>query len=178
MTEPFLGEVQILGFGFAPLNWSLANGQLMSIQQSTALYSLYGASFGGDGSRTFGLPNLAARMACGAGQSPGNSPRSLGQPFGAAGIALSGDNMPVHTHGFNDYQPEGAGKLSGVPATGSAVGTTNGVNLFGPQSASASTTMNGAAISLSGSGMTHENQQPSLGLIYAVAMTGVFPAFS
>lgn len=176
MTDPYLGEVQILGFGYAPYNWSLANGQLIPIRQFTALYSLYGATFGGDGARTFGLPNLAARMGCGAGQSPGNSPRSLGMPFGSATIALNIDHMPAHTHGFADYQTEGAGKLSGVPTSGSAIGTTNTVNLFAPQTAS--TTMNDAAISSAGSGVPHGNQQPSLGLIYAVAMTGVFPAFS
>lgn len=176
MTEPYLGEVQILGFGYAPYNWSLANGQLIPIRQSSALYSLYGATFGGDGTQTFGLPNLAARMGCGAGQSPGNSQRSLGMPFGTAAIALTSDHMPAHTHGFSDYQPEAAGKLSGVPASGSAIGTTNTVNIFAPQTAS--TTMNGAAISTAGSGVPHGNQQPSLGLIYAVAMTGVFPAFN
>ena len=176
MTDPFLGEVQILAFGYAPYNWSLANGQLIPIRQSTALYSLYGANFGGDGVQTFGLPNLAARMGCGAGQSPGNSLRSLGMPFGTSAISLSSDHMPTHTHGFGDYQPEGAGKLSGVPASGSAIGTTNTVNLFAPQTAS--TPMHGAAISSAGSGVPHDNQQPSLGLIYAVAMAGVFPAFN
>lgn len=176
MTEPYLGEVQILGFGYAPINWSLAGGQVIMISQSTALYALYGSTFGGDGSRTFGLPNLAARMACGAGQSPGNTPRTMGEPFGATSIALNGDQMPTHNHGFNDYQPDGVGKLVGVPTTMSALGTTNTVNVFAPNTAS--TTMNDAAVSIAGSGALHANQQPYLGLIYAVAMIGVFPAFN
>ena len=176
MTEPYLGEVQILGFGFAPVNWAQATGQLIPLRQSTALYALYGTTFGGDGSNNFGLPNMAARTACGTGGSPGNSPRVIGETFGTTNVALTGVQMPMHTHGFSDYQPEGVGKLSGVPSATSGIGTTNGLNIFAP--VGQATSLNPAAVSMSGNGIPHENRQPFLGLIYAVAMTGIFPAFN
>ncbi len=176
MTEPFLGEVQIFGFNFAPVNWALAAGQVVPIRQYSGLYSLYGVTFGGDGVNTFSLPNLASRMACGAGQSPGNTRRTIGQSFGTSGVSLTAAEMPMHNHGFSDYQPEGAGKLAAVPTMTAAVGTTNGTNIFAPLGQV--TTLNANAIGISGGGAPHENRQPFLGLAYAVALNGVFPAFN
>jgi microcystin-dependent protein len=175
MTEPYLGEVQILGCGYAPFNWSLANGQLVPVQQASSLYALYGATFGGNGSTVFGLPNLASRMGGGVGQSPGNSFRRLGQSFGVGGVSLSSAEMPAHGHSFKEYQPEGAGTQSSTPAAGSGIGSTNTVTLFGP--ATPPVPMNGLAVTSSGTGAAHENRQPFLGLVYAVAMSGVFPSF-
>lgn len=176
MTEPFLGEVQIFGFNFAPVNWALAAGQVVPIRQYSGLYSLYGITFGGDGVNTFSLPNLASRMACGGGQSPGNTRRTIGQPFGSTGVSLTAAEMPMHNHVFADYQIGDASKQTGVPTMTSAVGSTNTSNIFAPLGQV--TTLNGNAIGISGGGAPHENRQPFLGLAYAVALSGVFPAFN
>lgn len=178
MTEPFIGEVQILGFGFAPRGWALAAGQLIPLRQSVALYSLYGIQFGGDGTTTFGLPNLAARMACGAGQSPGNSNRTIGQIFGTSSVALTAAQMPPHTHAISDYQPGDTSQLSAGPTAGGAVGyaANQGFNAFAAPGAA--TTMDPNALGIAGNGDPHENRQPFLGLVYAVALVGAFPSFN
>ena len=164
MSEPFIGEVQIFGFPFAPYGWALAAGQLVPIRQQSALFSLYGIQFGGDGVNTFGLPNLASRQACGAGQSPGNSRRPMGQAFGAPTVS--------------EFEPSDPSVLTATPTPASAIGIVgnSGFNAFAAVGASG-TMMNPNAIGLSGSGAPHENLQPYLGLTYAVALTGNYPYF-
>lgn len=177
MTEPFLGEIQIFGFSFAPRNWAMAAGQLLAIRQNTALFSLFGTQFGGDGTNTFALPNLAARFACGAGQSPGNSYRSIGDTFGATNVALDLTTMPMHNHIYNDYQPSDPSQLAAVPTAASGVGIA-GQNIFSPfASVGQAVMLDPNAIGVAGSGSPHENRQPFVGLTYAVALVGVYPTF-
>lgn len=178
MSDPFLGEVQIFGFPFAPINWALANGALIPLRQSTALFALLGANFGGNGTTTFGLPNLASRQACGAGQSPGNSMRSMGQTFGTPSVSLQIGEMPMHNHILNAYATEDGSQLVDTPTVQTAIGNSlDGLSPYGAAD-SGSTTMNLNAIGVSGTGAAHENCQPFLGLTYAIALEGVFPAFN
>ena len=178
MTQPFIGEVQILGFSFAPSGWALAAGQLVAIRQATSLYSLYGTQFGGDGTTTFALPNLASRLACGNGQSPGNSRRQIGQTFGSATVALTATETPMHNHVLSEYNADDISTLIAVPTAASAIGfvADASFSVYAPVGSGA-TTMNPSAIGISGNGSPHENCQPYLGLTYAVALTGNYPTF-
>src|SRR5215470_14541985 len=99
MADPFLGQISIFSFAFAPKGWAFCNGQILSIAQNQALFSLLGTTYGGDGITTFGLPNLQSRAANSSGQGPGLSPYVLGQVGGEAGHSLTGQEMPSHTHG-------------------------------------------------------------------------------
>jgi len=175
MTEPFVGEIQIFGFYFAPANWAFAAGQTMPLRQFSTLYSLYGVSFGGDGSTTFQLPNLAARQGCGAGQGPATQRRSLGQSFGSFNVGLTSAEMPMHNHIFSDYQP--GEPLLPVPTASSAVGyaVTGNFNVFGQPGATVALDPN--AVGVAGNGAPHPNSQPYLGLNYSVALIGNYPQF-
>lgn len=177
MTEPFLGEVQIFGFPFAPMNWAFAAGQTLPIQQNGALFGLFGAQFGGNGSTTFQLPNLAARGACGAGMSPGNSQREMGQSFGSFTVALQPQDMPPHSHLFNDFQPGDPSQLAGAPAATAGLGYAikERINPFATPGSAA--TMDPNAIGMAGNGAPHPNTQPFLGLNYCVALMGQYPQF-
>src|SRR3546814_15976898 len=95
MTEPFIGEIQLFGFNFAPRGWAYCNGALMAISQNTALFSLLGTQYGGDGKTTFGLPDFGGRRACGTGQGPGLTPRSQAETFGEAAVTRIGPEMPL-----------------------------------------------------------------------------------
>src|SRR6185503_4656880 len=101
MSEAFLGVMRLFGFNFAPMNWALANGAIMAIQQNTALFSLLGTNFGGDGVRTFGLPDVSNNVIVGAGDGPGLSPYVVGEQTGENAVTITTLNMPPHTHSFN-----------------------------------------------------------------------------
>src|SRR4051794_23515172 len=107
MAEPFLGEVRIFPFGFAPTGWAACNGQLLSIAQNTALFSLLGTTFGGDGRVTFGLPNLQGRLPLHAGQHPGGSQFYSGEEGGEETVLLNGAQLPVHTHALHASNQSG-----------------------------------------------------------------------
>src|SRR5271166_3581841 len=98
VSEPFIGEIRLFGFNFAPVGWALCNGQLMPIAQNTPLFSLIGIYYGGDGITTFALPNLQSRVPIGQGQGPGLSPYTIGQTGGIENVTLTGNQMPEHTH--------------------------------------------------------------------------------
>jgi microcystin-dependent protein len=98
MPDPFIGEIRMVGFNYAPQGWALCNGQLLSIQQNTALFSLLGTTFGGDGRTTFGLPDLRGRVPMHQGQGPGLSSYQMGEKGGVESMTLSVSNMPQHFH--------------------------------------------------------------------------------
>src|SRR6476469_8648149 len=98
MTQPFLGQIQPFGFGFAPRGWALCNGQIMSISQNTALFSLLGTMYGGNGTTTFALPDLRGRIPISFGQGPGLTPRDQGEMGGEETVTLLSQQMPMHTH--------------------------------------------------------------------------------
>src|SRR5262247_1539362 len=98
MSEPFLGQIQPFGFNFAPTGWATCDGQILSIAQNTALFSLLGTTFGGNGQTTFGLPDLRGRVPIGQGQGPGLANYTLGQTGGQETVTLITSQMPQHTH--------------------------------------------------------------------------------
>ena len=176
MTTPFLGEIQLFGFNFAPVNWSQCNGATMPISQYSTLYALLGTLYGGNGTSTFQLPNFASRSACGQGQGPGLTQRQVGDAFGEANVTLVGSQMPSHTHALSIYAQTDSTKRSGTPAAGNALGSPGRASPF--QHAGTPTT-NFALdmVSQAGGSQPHANQQPFLGVNFCIALDGVFPSF-
>lgn len=176
MTSPFIAEIQIFGFDFAPLGWAACNGAMLPIQQNSALFSLIGVNYGGDGRLTFRLPNLAGRATCSEGQGAGLSPRVLGQAFGTSEVALDVSTMPSHAHAFTVYSQPDATKKSGTPAPGSALTSPGSLGAFVANGA-ADASFAPAMIGRAGGGQPHENRQPFLALNFCIALEGEYPSF-
>jgi microcystin-dependent protein len=175
MTSPFLGEVQIFGFGYAPYQWSICNGALVGVRQNSALFALLGVNYGGDGTQTFGLPNLFEQAACSQGQGPGLSRRVVGEPFGLASVSLNSSEMPAHNHTTGPFAGRGSTKTPG-PTTGAFLSTGTSKTFFAPP-VSPNAVMAPGEIGISGSSQPHENRQPFLALNYSIALAGDFPSF-
>lgn len=177
MSEPFLGQVQIFGFGFAPARWALCAGQIMPITQNTALFSLLGTVYGGDGKTTFGLPNFKASAACAVGQGPGLTPRDLGETFGSETVSLISTEMPAHSHTFNVYNQSTTAKRHGTPLANDALISPGSISAFVPNTTPppVSGTFPIQMIGVGGGGQPHANQQPYLVLNFCIALSGVFP---
>ncbi|KUM23976.1 microcystin-dependent protein [Mesorhizobium loti] len=174
--EPYIGEIQIFGFGFAPRSWAFCNGATMAIQQNTALFALLGTVYGGDGKTTFMLPNFAGRAGCNQGGSGGVTPRTIGDAFGENSVTLTANQMPSHSHAFTIYNQTDTSKRTSAPAKGSSVvvpQNSTPFNSSGPANTPFSQRMGGAA----GGGQPHENRQPYLALNFCISLAGVFPSF-
>lgn len=176
MTDPFIGEIQIFGFNYAPQNWAFCAGQIVPIQQNTALFSLIGTAYGGNGTTSFMLPNMAARQACSSGQGPGLSQRGVGDTFGSFDVTLTQAQMPAHNHNLIELTPPDPATLIPTPTTNSGYGyCANGATPFG--AGGTATTMSPSTIAPAGGGTPHANQQPFLALNYSIALYGSFPSF-
>jgi microcystin-dependent protein len=169
MADPFVGEIRMFGGNFAPQGWALCNGQLMAITQNTALFSLLGTNFGGDGRTTFGLPDLRGRAPIHMGQGGGLTERPIGSSGGHEAVALIVQNCPAHSHTAN-----GAGGAT-QPSPVGAVWSTDPNGNTAAYSTSANGVMAPGAIGTTGAGQPHENMQPYLAVNYIIALTGVFP---
>jgi len=169
MADPFLGQISIFSFAFAPKGWAFCNGQILSIAQNTALFALLGTTYGGDGVTTFALPNLQTRDAVSQGQGPGLSNYTLGQTGGEAGHSLTGQEMPSHTHGAataSDTSQMSPQAHYWAPNTQTnATYASSGGGAMAPN-----------AVGLSGNGLPHPNVQPNLSLNFCIALVGVFPS--
>jgi microcystin-dependent protein len=168
---PFIGQIVIFGGNFAPRSWAFCNGQLLSIAQNTALFSILGTTYGGDGRTTFALPDLRGRVAIGQGHGPGLSQRSLGQEGGSETNTLTTNQIPSHNHGLqipvsdedsNSDEPNG-----NVLAAGQFYQTTPAANQnYGSVNGTANT----------GGNQSFNNIQPYLAVNYIIATQGVFPS--
>lgn len=175
MTDPFLAEIRIFAGNYAPANWALCNGQLMAISQNTALFSLLGVTYGGDGRVTFGLPNLMGSAPMQQGQGPGLSPRVLGQTGGEQSVTLLPQEMPAHTHfprATNDSGTAAVGDPTNA-VWGEARSGKVAANIY--STAVPNVTMNPAAIGVMGGNQPHNNMPPYLVLSYIIALQGIFP---
>jgi len=177
MTTPFVGEIQLLGFNFPPYGWAQCNGALLAIQQNTALFSLIGTTYGGNGTSNFQLPNLAGRAACSQGSGPGLSPRAAGEVFGDNSVTLLSNEMPAHTHGFVAYNQTDTAKRSNVPTPNSGLLVPLQAEPFPPAATAPNTAFSPQMLGQAGQNQPHENRQPALALNYSIALTGVFPSF-
>ena len=172
MSDPFVAEIRMVGFNFAPRGWATCDGQLLPISQNTALFSLLGTSYGGDGKSTFGLPNLGGATPISTGQGAGLSLYSLGESGGSASVTLLQSEMAQHNHGIMAYSAD-AGDLR-TPGPTTAIATTLPGNLYGPTTTGLSA-MNPQALSLAGSGQPHNNMMPYLTVLFIIALQGIFP---
>jgi microcystin-dependent protein len=175
MTTPFTGEIQLFGFNFAPVNWAFCNGAILSVSQNTALFSLLGTQYGGNGQTTFQLPNLATRSACNQGQGLGLTPRTMGESFGEAGVTLLSNEIPMHSHGFVVYtttQQRTAG-----PVANSALQAPHQADPFPAQGTAPNTFFAPNMLGVTGQSTPHENRQPLLAINYCIALYGAYPQF-
>lgn len=173
MAEYFLGQIMMTGFGFAPRNFAYCNGQLMSVQQNQALFALLGVAYGGNGSQTFGLPNLQGRAPVGAGSSAdpawSPSPYPRGLIAGAESVTIGVNEMPAHNHMAQATTQVGAGRS---PVGGMAARSSNGAPAYAAPGAAVPL----ANIGQTGGGIPHNNMQPFSVISFSIALNGVFPS--
>jgi len=174
--DPFVGEIRLMAINFPPRGWAFCQGQLMPISQNTALFSLLGTTYGGDGRTTFGLPDLRGRTGVGVGQGPGLTNYPLGVKVGAESVTLQTSQLPAHTHAFTSTVPTNSDLGTELTPTGgylaAATSPQYNENSGGqPMAADLVTGQSAAA----GNGQAHENRMPFLALNYCIALQGVFP---
>jgi len=175
MADPFLGEIRIFGGNFAPIGWALCDGSLLQISQNTALFSILGTTYGGDGIRTFALPDLRGRVVVSFGQGPGLSPYQEGTMGGAESSTLTTAQMPAHSHLVGaSNTPSTADPKGAVPAKVVGAEPGSGTHVYG--AAPDGTTMNNAMIGATGSGQPVSVLQPYLVVNYIIALQGIFPS--
>ena len=170
MADPFVAEIRFVGFNFAPKGWAFCNGQLLAISQNTALFSLLGTFYGGNGKTTFALPDLQGSAPLHVDYNTGNY--SIGQQGGSEAITLLQSEMPFHNHAAV-ASPQDANQLA--PAPDRALARTQGGFGYQANSSSSTTTMHPQTISIVGGDLPHNNMQPALVMSFIIALQGVFP---
>ncbi len=172
MAQEFIGEIMIVPYNFAPLGWALCNGQLMPISQNTALFSLLGTTFGGDGKSNFALPNFQGSVPIQEGQGPGLSNYDLGESGGVESVALTANQIPAHTHSVNAVSSQANQQGPG--------GNTWAQESMGNDefysNAAPDTNMSPSALTNAGGGQPHSNMQPYLVMNFIIALQGIFPS--
>jgi microcystin-dependent protein len=170
MSEPFVGEVRMFAGNFAPRGWAFCDGQLLSVSQNDALFSLLGTIYGGDGRTTFGLPDLRGRLPIHAGHGPGLSERRLGAKGGAEKVTLTVNQMPSHGHHMRGSNQNSLF----APGEGRVVGTQTQINLFA--GADPDSNMSSSAIANTGGSRSHTNLMPFMCIHFIIALFGIYPS--
>lgn len=170
--EAFLASIILFAGNFAPRGWAFCAGQILPIAQNTALFSLLGTTYGGNGQTTFALPDLRGRVPVGTGQGPGLSAVDLGEVAGTPTHTLLLTEMPTHNHLMNAFSDPGN---VGVP-TGAYLAGTGGLDPEYRTSGTTAVQLNAQAISIAGGNQPHNNMQPYLGMNYIIALEGIFPS--
>ncbi len=169
--DPFVAEIRIVPFNFAPKGWAFCDGQIMPISQNTALFALLGTMYGGDGKSTFALPNLQGDVAVHQGQGQGLSERVIGEIGGAESVTLLVSEIPVHTHGVRGIAVP---STTTTPSNQTALARSLNGNAYA-DAASGFQTFGPEALPPAGGSLPHNNLQPYLTLNYIIALQGVFP---
>lgn len=173
MSSPFVAEVRIFAGNFAPKGWAPCDGQLMPISQNTALFSLLGTTYGGDGKSTFGLPDMQGNAPMNYGQSPGTSLYDLGQMSGTQTVTLLQTEMPLHSHTTMAYDQGDPANLN-IPGPTLCLTRSSGGPIY-DTTISNFADFDFAAVGIIGSGQPHNNMQPYLVLYFIIALQGIFP---
>jgi microcystin-dependent protein len=170
--DPFVAEIRIFPFNFAPKGWAFCDGQLLPISQNTALFSLVGTFYGGDGRSTFALPDLQGQAAMASGQGPGLSDHIVGEQSGTEIVTLLESEMPNHTHALRANPQLGD---SPSPATDRSIARLGSINVYQTTSNANLTPMAAQSLPVAGGNLPHNNMQPYLTLNFCIALQGVFP---
>jgi len=173
MSDPFVAEIRMFGFNFAPKGWAQCNGQLLPISQNTALFSLLGTSYGGDGKSTFALPNLEGSVPLHQGQGAGLTDRFLGESSGVPAVTLIDSEMPAHAHSVMANAVTG-GQANPQNNLWSPLAGRTPPNLY--FNGNSDTNMNPSAVGPNGGSLPHNNMSSYLVVNFCIAMQGIFPA--
>jgi len=170
--EPFLAEIRIFPFNYAPNNWASCNGQVMPISQNTALFSLLGTTYGGNGFTTFALPNLQGNVPMSFGAGPGLTPRDLGEVGGSLQATINTGSMPAHTHPLMAAAPPAT---LNAPSNTTSLARSSGGTVYSASNASLKEMDKSAISDFAGGNQPHNNVQPYLALNFCIALSGIFP---
>jgi microcystin-dependent protein len=173
MADPFVAEIRIFPFNFAPKGWAFCDGQLMPLSQNTALFSLLGTTYGGNGKSNFALPDLQGRAPMHPGQGPGLSLHDLGEEGGSETVTLLESEIPAHAHQMSVSSQLAFENQVNVGGVGQRFALGDGVNMYGP--ANSLVAMAGQALAPAGGDQPHNNMMPYLTLNFCIALQGVFP---
>lgn len=171
MAEPFLSEIRLMSFGFAPQGWALCNGQFLPINQNQALFSLLGTTYGGNGQTNFALPDLRGRVPIHA----GFSAHPLGERGGEQTHTLTINEMPTHTHVVNASSQTGNSVNPNFGGVGNAFAADPG-NAYSSGFSPSAATLNSASVANAGGSQAHDNMQPYLTISFCIALVGIFPS--
>lgn len=169
MSEPYIGQIQIFGFDYAPKGWAWCDGTLLPIPQFTALFSILGTTYGGDGRSTFAVPALQGCVPLGQGEAPGLSSYVLGEAGGMTAVTLSNNEMARHSHSLNTS----GGFARGATPVGQLFAIGVGESMYGPTGPTAP--FSPSAVEVAGQSVPHNNLQPFLSLNFCIALDGVYP---
>jgi microcystin-dependent protein len=170
-VDPFVAEIRIFGFNFAPKGWATCDGQLMPISQNTALFSLLGTMYGGDGKTTYALPPLTGAAPVAAGTGPDGTDYYEGMVAGSPSVTLISSEIPLHSHSLSVSTRNASEK----DPTNQALAVGQGIGMYGPND-QPTTTLAANALAVSGGSQPHNNMMPSLTFTFCIALQGVFPA--
>jgi microcystin-dependent protein len=173
MAEPFIGEIRMVGFNYAPSGWANADGQLMPIQQNPTLYALYSTIYGGDGRTTFALPDLRGRVPIHTGQGPGQPSYPIGSYGGVASVTLATAQMPTHDHTITVKGSDG--RVDSKTPLNSCLAV-QGSNFYTSAAPDQNMHTGVGACANAGGSNAHENRQPYLAIRFCVSLTGIWPS--
>lgn len=174
--EEYLATIKIFAGNFAPKGWAFCNGQILPISQNTALFSLLGTTYGGNGVTTFALPDLRGRAPIHAGQGPGLSNYALGQVGGSENVTLIVSNLPAHTHALNVNNGDGTTHTPTASTSVAAPLDVNGDSVNGFTANAPNTPLAPTSIGSTGGTQPHENRAPYLAINYIICLAGIYPS--
>lgn len=175
MAEPFIGEIKMFGGNFAPKFHAFCNGQLLSIASNTALFSILGTYYGGNGTSNFALPDLRGRFPIGQGDGPGLSSQVIGEMQGTPTVQLLSSNLPSHTHTLQATTASASSATPGGNIWAVAGSRRSTVNLY-TAAAGTAPTMAAQALAVNGGNLPHNNQSPYLAISFIIALQGIYPS--
>ena len=177
MPDPFIGEIKMIGFNFAPRGWATCDGQLLPIASYTALFSLVGTTYGGDGRSTFGLPDLRGRFPMHQGSGPGLTPRNLGTKAGDQTVTLTSNQIPSHSHSLAGGTLPTSSAIGNRPSPNGAIPATanDGESNYTSGGPDGSIGLSGSTAATGGN-QAHDNMPPFLTVNFVIALVGLFPS--
>ncbi len=175
MSEPFIAQIKMFAFNFAPRGWAFCDGQLLSISSNSALFSLVGTIYGGDGTTTFGLPDLRGRFPMHLGNGPGLTPRLIGAKSGVETVVITEAQLPTHTHTGTMKAASTIGDAAS-PSGNHLAQSNDGENNFSSSSLDSALAADSLTLASTGSSQAHNNMPPFLAINFSIALQGIFPS--